>query len=809
MAGSTQTRSRINKKELTPALEPGSLTSTNPIAEASKHGFGKVRDMLYTMCNTAAEKPMPRYQAHTASLDRWLLDVMSREKTGFLSAFVDQASMIASNLAYRLVGSKSLVERTLQLLRSSEGGEGFRRLIKITALNFYCSNFGGAVYLLRSDPVQASYLPNGDLWYWNVPPVVRMYGTDPTNFRPTGDFVFPFEYGGDPWSRYDFLRTVSMPSTELKTWGVGRCALMRCITIARMTSAVYEHVFNVVSPDTAKGIVTIKGMTADEFLDAMNGSEAVNEQDNTHRNGFAVNDELGEIVVLADRDEEIQVKFVMLARFPDNFYLDQWVRWTLTAFSTNLGYPLEEFIGMPASNLLGQSGAEVTAGVQRGQTKGGSEFINQFQEGLQDQAIPPSVLFEFSERDVANELAEVDITDKKVRMVIDLFEATQLAILNQGDQTQDTLLEARAAGDHIIDADEARRLLVEFAGLPGWITPSATDNITVDGKYSSVSQVRLRQMRDEVRDRQQLMHLANDPPSGEPVIQYENWIDKDKGLTHERTTVLWDDAAEMTRPTVWEGSPNSSGVWMKRGPNDWGGRQGKRVKLESALSSGHLVEINRMFRRTILAYWQNSDQPIGELFTRQDRENLVSRLYAIGQMGRDNTMGQRRLSDTQMAEMSGSLLAWARERTHRILSLDPARIVPADSAFTPSLANEMPRSLELVPLQEQVDALHDAVMDQAGSFQTSDWQQRIERGLEDGGRALAAKLATYETVRAFSVGQYVAAVALNLRTKVWTSADDEHGALDGEKVALQDTFSNDSFWPGEEAGCTCTVSVIP
>lgn len=795
-AGKAKTVTRAARRVITPALDPGSLRQTGD-GRTSR----RLAENLRRVCKYYANAKIPDFSSNTAPLDRWLQQSLSDERTGFLSAFVDQASMIQSNLHYRLVGSRSLVSRTLDLLHASEGGEGFRKLIKMTALNFYSSNFGGGVYLDRTDPVIASYLPNSEKWYWTTPPVQAMYATDSTMFAMNSDYVYPYTYDGEFWSRYDFFKVVSMPSTILRTWGVGRCPLYRCIQIARMTSATYEHIYNTLSPDTAKGIITIKGMTGEEFLAAMSGSEAVNEEDEVFKSGFVNGDELGDIVVLADREEEIAVKFVTLSRLPDGFFIDQWVRWTLTSFATNLGFPLDEFIGMPTNTLLGQSGAQVQQNAQRGATKGGRDFVSGFQDNLQALVIPDTVSFAFSERDQGEELTEIQLLQAKATLVATLFQATQLAIINKGDENVDTHIEAQAQGQHLITRDEGRRLLSELNVVP-WLTEQAHPNVTIDDQTYDISTQRVKRLRDEYRDTRQIQRLAANPMQGEPVVMYDNFVDKSTGFVRENTTVLWDDSAELARPTNWTGfTAVTNGFHDTPGPNDFKKRRTgrKTISLSTAVDSDHTSDITRLLRKAMFAVLEDET---AEPLDRKSVDALTSRIYAIVQMGRDS-LGNIKLTDPQMAEVVSDSLSFARGRVKALLGMTKAG--KGNTPMTPPLEASLVEDMANVIKNAQ-----HAADEMAGTVDKAP-DELMHDLIAEAARPRARLLAEDEATFAFHAGKFIAAQASKPKRKVWVGGlcrcGEEHN-IDEEAVAFTSKFSNGEFWPGQQSGCSCDCIVV-
>lgn len=667
-AGSSRVVTRAANRVVVPAINPGSLDNV-------RDGRSRLYQQLQAMCTHYASKKIPKFSANTQPLDRWLLDQIDEEKTGYLAGMIDQAAMIQSNLHYRLIGSRPLVSRTLDILHNSEGGDGFRSMLRATALNFYCSNFGAAVYLNRSEPVIPSYLPNIDKWYWSTPPVDSLYATDPTQFSSNWDYVYPYSYNGELFSRYDFFRIVSMPSTRLDTWGIGRCALWRCIQIARLTSALYTHVYDSLSPDAAKGVLTIKGLSVEEFLQAMNGSEAVNEQDDVQRDGHQEGDGIGDIVVLADRDEEITVKFVTLSRIPDGLFVDGLIRNMLSSIAVNLGYPLDEFLGSSSNQLLGQSGDQVQQNATRAISKGGSDFSSQFQYYMQAMVVPETVQFEFANRDIDSELQDVQLKQAKVDIVTQLFEAVQLAIINKGEEASNSLIEAKATGQHIITREEARRLLSEW-GVVSWLSEDVHPDVVLNDTNYDLSTYRLKLERDKVRDTPAIKRLA-DNPMGEPVILYENWIDKSTGFERARQVTLWENDSDLNKANLWTGLDFDGTKYDEVGPNIYKRRAiTKKITLDLVLDSQHARDITRIVRRLLLASieYLNNDlsldgyQEISTLASKKDTDNFVSKLYAIVQLGRDAALERRKISDTYLAELAGASIDHARKRWGKLQS---------------------------------------------------------------------------------------------------------------------------------------------
>jgi len=792
-----------SRKILTlPNVTTGSLEAVASNQRGQATGSRGLHRQLYSqlkrMCGDNIRSPRPPFTYSTRSLDQWMLRALDEEKTGFLNSFIDQASMIHSGRAYQLVGPAALVERTLSVLHNADGGEGFRSMLKKVAINYYCSNFGGAIYLHRDTPPMVEYSPFNDSWTWDLPPVTGLYSTDSTAFVPNYDYVYPYTYDGTPWMRNDFIRIVAMPSTQIETWDVGRCALYRCIHVASLTSALYEHVFDLVMPDSTKGIITIHGMTSDEFLEAVIGSEALNEKDTVnkptqmHHGGdgrLLTNTDIGDILVLADRDTEIKVQYVTLGRIPEGFFIDSWVRTVLQAFASNIGFALSEFIDSSNSRLIGQSGAEVEANVSRGATKGGNEFIIQLQEKLQKDFVPRTVHFEFSARDTGQELTDVQIMREKALILKGLFEATQPAIIQQPNELIDTVLESKARGQFLITRDEARRYGIEMGVLPSWISSSSTGtDVSVSDDYGDLSHLRLSHMREEARERKAIRELAAHP-LGEPVVLYENSRDRQTGFTTERTTVLWDDDNDLARPGAWVGWNQTATPALENGrakPTFNWRMSEKSSTLDEVIESENMIALRGLFRRAFMAQ-SNTDGPLADTLGDRGLAEMQARMYEIARLGALDSVGERQLTQNQSANIAATLTETVRRRI-KFLSAGGASAdgeTPDDPRSTVGVS--WPAS---VTIQQMVDKYTD--LDERAMVM----EERLAR--------LGEQVGNREGLRARMLGIVTAGKLLGARGKRWVAADC-HRENDSSEIPLAAAFNDGTQWP---LGCGCSVDLL-
>ena len=226
---------------------------------------------------------------------------------------------------------------------------------------------------------------------------------------------------------------------------------------------------------------------------------------------------------------------------PDNLNLAEWLKWGLTECAIQLGFPLEEFIGGHASTLLGQSGAEVQTGAMRGATKGGAEFINLFQEAMNNYVVPSTMYLEFHDRSLDEELQEWELKKCQAEVITELYQAVRrVRTENFSDdgELQSVVNDERIDDVGLLTDQEARRWMVEIGLAPTWLSDEE-EQVTVDNDERS----ELREWREMAKDNDRIAAHAQWKPD-EPIIRQES-----NGVAY----LLFDSGHEMLKRSVWNG----------------------------------------------------------------------------------------------------------------------------------------------------------------------------------------------------------------------------------------------------------------
>ena len=217
-----------------------------------------------------ATEQNPEYNADTRELDKWLQWFWVQEP--HLAGVLNSVVSIDSNRGWSVTGGRNQVLRWSRILHNwdvSPGLTGWRPGCTTAALSYYTSNLGAVIELGR-DGVDG--------------PVRKLFHTDPTQCKMTGSTITPLRYyprkakAADSrdklWATKDFMRCVSMPSILEAMNGIGYCALMRCLTLAQIMIAIYQHDKEQLGARAPRGLLLLMGISEKQWNDAMKGRKA-------------------------------------------------------------------------------------------------------------------------------------------------------------------------------------------------------------------------------------------------------------------------------------------------------------------------------------------------------------------------------------------------------------------------------------------------------------------------------------------------------------------------------------------------------
>jgi hypothetical protein len=339
-----------------------------------------------------ADLKEPDYKAESRTRDTWLSAFWRREP--HLAGVINSVSTLDSNRGWSVIGGRNQVNRYTTVLHNWQVApslDGWRAGSGNAALSFYTTDMGAITEVLRDG--------RDGPWRGSA-------GVDPTACELTPSMEQPLKYqpsgygSTQLWDRQDFYRIASMPAIEERYNGLGFCAVSRCLDLAKIMVAVYQHDLEMLLARAPRGIMAINGVTDIQWQQALEGVSG--ELDALEMKYFA------NVIVLAQSGmDEIKIVFTALSQLPANFDLKTWTDLLMYGYALCFGYDPREFWPVSSGSL--GTATETETQHNKAVGKGGLDFILEFQEQIQ-RLLPDSIEFQFEQRDDQGELIAAQVS---------------------------------------------------------------------------------------------------------------------------------------------------------------------------------------------------------------------------------------------------------------------------------------------------------------------------------------------------------------------------------------------------------------
>lgn len=392
-----------------------------------------------------AEMIEPDYQADSRLRDTWLRQFVKLEP--FLNGVLTNVVTIDKNRGWTMVGGDRVVRKYVSL----------------------CHNLGAAADLRGWRPhlSQLSQSFNGtdigaiDEIEYTGSRMSNLYTVDPCLCRLTGNIKEPLEFNQPNeaatfWKPKDYFRIVDMPSTDEKMYGLGICAISRCLEMARIMVALYTHDKEKLLAKAPKGLLLLNGIDEQQWENTLTARE-------TQMTALEKRYYQGVQVFASTGPEEITAKLVSLSSIPEGLNHDTFTNIVMYLYALCFKYDPREF--WPVSG--GQLGTATETEVQHRKAtgKGGMDFALAFQERFQE-ILPQTIAFEFEARDVDGEQQDINLEASIIKNITTLM-------TTMGED-----------GTPLISVEQARKLLAENEIIPKeWAEQSTT--VTTDKEDDS------------------------------------------------------------------------------------------------------------------------------------------------------------------------------------------------------------------------------------------------------------------------------------------------------------------------------------
>lgn len=464
-----------------------------------------------------AELEEPPYQADSRTRDKWLQSFWRKES--FMAGVINSVVLIDANRGWTLTGGRNQVRKWTSRLHDSAGGKGWRYLIKKGSLSFWTTDIN-AIFGVRREEPWATLTGEGV----TKGPMLSLENVDPAkcHLYPSrakavelggAEVESDMQYGGNALMPWDYFRVASMPSDQEEFRGLGFSALSRALNLVKLLYAIYEYDQEKFLAKAPRGLLLLHNITEAQWNTAMEAREA--------RMSAKEREYYGSVEVLASDGGEYNpdAKLVALSQLPDGFDQQTMTHLLIAGYSVCFGRDFREFL--PASEGSLGSGRETAEQANKANSKGGADFSLSFQERLQDE-IPPTLHFEFEERDEQGDLLQAQVAKAKTEVI---------ALLS-------TLRESSGG---VLTNEQIMILLAQEGLIPQeWTIPEE------DVTSTDEEQVRQR-LLDNPKIRSACERYQN-----EPIVRY-TWGERPKEV------VLWESGFEALKRRVWvveEKKPN-------------------------------------------------------------------------------------------------------------------------------------------------------------------------------------------------------------------------------------------------------------
>lgn len=427
-------------------------------------------------------------------LDTWYRAFAHREP--FLSGVLNSVIQIDKNRGWKIIGGRNQVARYTKILHECDNGAGWRTFLSWQAQSYYTTRMGFVTEVGTEGDADNA-------------PLRALWSVDPTRVRLTGNTDLPLKYyprtgGTQDWLPRDFFRAASMVSTSEEQNGYGFPAVARCVDLARIMIAVYQHDNEQLGARAPRGLLLLNGISQTQWDDAMSArSETLDSLERQYFGGVAI--------LASSGAEEVTANLTALSNLPKDWDTKTFTDLLMYGYALAFGYDAREFYPVSGGSL--GTATETETQHRKASSKGDLDFSLAFQEKLQAR-FPATLQFEFEQRDVAGEQSDADLQIKKAQVVTEInkWKVNEQSVLTNAQILQ---------------------LAADAGVIPGEWTPVEEDITATDTDATA------ERLMSNTRTRRAIEQFPD-----EPVVEYN--------YRTNRTRTLLTRGAVATQKRVWQ-----------------------------------------------------------------------------------------------------------------------------------------------------------------------------------------------------------------------------------------------------------------
>jgi hypothetical protein len=289
------------------------------------------------------------------------------------------------------------------MMNGSQAGQDFGWIPFISAISedIYTQDNGMFIELIRDPTIDA-----GSKFKNENAPVIGLAHLDAGKCVRTGNPMKPVVYydrEDNPhiMNWWDIIGRAESPSAIETMNGIGYCAVTRVLRVAQIMESIEIYKDEKIGGRQFGMIHFVSGPSKKELDDTL--EREMEKADNQGYTRFMT----PAIVVSLDPEKPVTTANIEFASLPDNFDLDQELKWYISVIALGLGSDYQDFAPLPSGNIGSSAQSEILHRKSRG--KGPAHFMESFQNWMRDYGVIPRIAeFKFKIKDRAEELEEVE-----------------------------------------------------------------------------------------------------------------------------------------------------------------------------------------------------------------------------------------------------------------------------------------------------------------------------------------------------------------------------------------------------------------
>jgi len=326
-----------------------------------------------------------------------------RSETMLASALYNVSARNAA-FEWEIESKSEVLEEALTLMFNNaivQNSRGWIPFIMALSEDYYGTDNGAFIEIIRDE--------SGRLKREEAP-VIGIAHLDSNRCTRTGNPTTPVVYRDRkgrphkmPW--YSIIALSEFPSSVETMNGVGFCAVSRVLKHAQILRNLAIYKDEKVAGRFYRAIHFVGGVSRKEIEDMQNRGEE--EADNRGQTRFI----MPQIIASLDPEKAVSVATIDLASLPDNFELDEELRWYINGLAMGFGVDYQEFAPLPGGNIGSSAQSEILHRKSRG--KGAAVFMQTLENVfLYQGVIPKGTKFLFVEKDMFEEAEKQELRTK-------------------------------------------------------------------------------------------------------------------------------------------------------------------------------------------------------------------------------------------------------------------------------------------------------------------------------------------------------------------------------------------------------------